>query len=131
LGGRLIAVVDDNESIRESLTGLFRSLGFQVKAFGSAELFLASDALKHAECLILDVRMPGMDGLDLQLRLNAIGSRVPIIFISAHDDEARRRQAMARGAVEFFQKPFAVRALVTAVQTALERHGGTVTGQNA
>jgi CheY-like chemotaxis protein len=118
----MIAVVDDDESIRDSTRALLRSAGYQVATFESAEKFLDSDADAEAECVVLDVRMPGMDGLELQRRLNALGAGVPIIFLTAHDDARSRRLAMDGGAVDFLCKPFEANSLVTAVQTALTRH---------
>src|SRR5437867_2801602 len=96
-------------------------MGYQVAVFDSAEIFLGSGALEQTECLILDLRMPGMDGLALQRRLKQRDSHVPIVFITAHEDRARRAQAFAAGAVDFLYKPFAADALATAVQTALQR----------
>ncbi len=120
----LISVVDDDESIRDSTKTLLRSVGYRVATFESAELFLDSGAVEETECLILDVRMPGMDGLELQRRLKAADSGVPIIFVTAHDDRTKRRQAIEAGAVDFLGKPFEARALVVAVQTALSETVG-------
>ena len=119
----MISIVDDDRSIRESTKTLLRSVGYEAGIFDSAELFLVSGALTETECLIVDMRMPGMDGLELQRRLNAENSLVPIIFVTAHDDDMRRRQAMEAGAVDFFRKPFEANALVEAVQAALCRRG--------
>src|SRR5271169_6349956 len=91
--GFVISIVDDDESIRDSTRQLLRSAGYQVATFDSAESFLDAGAVDKAECIILDVRMPGMDGLELQRRLNASGSEVPIVFVTAHDDASSRRQA--------------------------------------
>ena len=99
------------------------------KTFASAEHFLDSGALGETECLILDVRMPGMSGLDLQRRLKSSESAVPIIFITAHDDNANRRQAIDAGAVDFFGKPFEAAALVAAVRTALAGNKERSAGQ--
>jgi CheY-like chemotaxis protein len=118
---KMIAVVDDDESIRDSTKTLLRSSGYQVSTFESAERFLNSDATAQAECVILDVRMPGMDGLELQQRLNASQAGIPIIFVTAHGDARTRRLAMDRGAVDFLFKPFCANELVSAVQTALNR----------
>ena len=117
-----VSVVDDDESIRDSTRALLRSAGYQVATFESAEKFLDSGSIAGAECIVLDIRMPGMDGLELQRRLNAFGSGVPIIFLTAHDDARSRRLAMDGGAVDFLCKPFEANSLVTAVQTALTRH---------
>jgi FixJ family two-component response regulator len=114
-----ISVVDDDESIRRATRGLLRSAGYQVETFASAELFLESDALRETDCLVLDVRMPGIDGLELQRRLNAALSRVPIIFVTAHDDKSHRTTAMEAGAANFFHKPFEANAFVAAIQAAL------------
>jgi FixJ family two-component response regulator len=107
------------KSIRDATKTLFRSVGYDVKTFASAELFLESGALRGTECLILDVWMPGMDGLDLQGLLNGEESMVPIIFVTAHDDYANRRKAIDAGAVDFFCKPFSGEALVEAVRLAV------------
>src|ERR1700733_2723198 len=101
-----ISIVDDDESIRKATRALLRSVGYEVETFASAELFLQSDALRETDCLVLDVRMPGIDGLELQRRLNAAQSLVPIIFVTAHDDKSHRRIAMEAGAANFFHKPF-------------------------
>jgi FixJ family two-component response regulator len=118
----VISVVDDDESIRDATRTLLRSVGYSVGTFASAEQFLDSDALPKTECLIVDVRMPGISGLELQSRLKSSEAGVPIIFVSAHDDKEYRRQAFEAGAIEFFRKPFEASALVTAIQTALSGH---------
>jgi FixJ family two-component response regulator len=115
----LVAVVDDDESVRESLPDLLREFGFATQSFSSAEGFLASDSLVRTGCLILDIAMPGMTGFDLQHELSLRGHSVPIIFISAHKDEAVRRRAFQQGAVEFLVKPFSDTALLQALNTAL------------
>ena len=125
----VISVVDDDESIREATKTLLRSAGYSVGTFASAEHFLDSGALGETECLIVDVRMPGMSGLDLQSRLKSSECAVPIIFITAHDDNANRRQAIDAGAVDFFGKPFEAAALVAAVQTALAGNKERSVGQ--
>jgi FixJ family two-component response regulator len=116
-----ISVVDDDESIRAAIMALLRSIGYEVKTFGSAELFLESGALRETECLVLDVRLPGIDGLELQHRLSQTNSRVPIIFVTAHDDRPRREKAIDSGAVNFFCKPFDANAFIAAIQAALSR----------
>lgn len=116
-----ISVVDDDESIRAATKGLLRSSGYEVKTFASAELFLQSGAFQETECLVLDVRMPGIDGLELQRRLNEANSRIPIIIVTAHDDRVHRKKAIEAGAVNFFRKPFDANAFVAAVQEALGR----------
>jgi FixJ family two-component response regulator len=116
----LISIVDDDESIRAATKSLLRSLGYQVETFASAESFLDSGALARTECLILDVRMPGMGGLELQRQLNAMESPVPIVFITAHYDEMNQKQASEAGAVDFLRKPFDANTLMAAVQRGLE-----------
>lgn len=115
----LISVVDDDEGVRESLGSLIRSIGFGVKAFASAEEFLNSDHPRVADCLVLDVRMPGMNGLELQRRLVATHCRIPVILISAHGDEEARSRALREGAVDFLFKPFSEEALLNAIHSAL------------
>ena len=115
----LISVVDDDEAVRESLGSLIRSVGFGVKAFASAEEFLNSDHPRVADCLVLDVRMPGMNGLELQRRLVASDYGIPVIFISAHGDEEARSRALREGAVDFLLKPFSEEALLNAIHSAL------------
>ena len=115
----LISVVDDDESLRESLGSLIRSVGFGVKAFASAEEFLNSEHSRVSDCLVLDLRMPGINGLELQRRLRASDSEIPVIFISAHGDEEARSRALREGAVDFLSKPFSEEALLTAIHTAL------------
>ena len=115
----LVAVVDDDDSVRESLPDLLRELGFRVRAFASAEAFLASDCVGEASCLILDIAMPGMTGPDLQLELARRCEDIPIVFITAHRDEAVRPRLMERGAVECLFKPFSESALREALDAAL------------
>jgi FixJ family two-component response regulator len=115
----LISVVDDNDSVRESLRGLIRSVGFAVETFPSAEEFLNSDHLPDTQCLILDVRMPGMDGLELRRRLVGSNRNVPTVFITAHGDAAARSQALKDGAVDYLFKPFNEQALLNAINEAL------------
>jgi len=115
----VISIIDDDESIRTATKRLLNSVGYAVESYASAELFLASGALSRTECLILDIRMPGMNGLELQRQLNAAGSCVPIVFVSAHDDKINRRKAIQGGAIEFFRKPFHANALVACIQRAL------------
>jgi FixJ family two-component response regulator len=110
---------------------LLRSVGFAVETFHSAESFLESRALALTECLILDIRMPGIDGLELQRRLNAMAFRAPIIFVTAHDDSANRQIAIQAGAAHFFRKPFEASALVSAVQSALEARCSWAIGRNS
>ena len=115
----LLSVVDDDESVRESLPDLLREFGFAVRAFSSAREFLSSDYLDETRCLILDVAMPGMSGLDLQLELKRRGKEIPIIFITGQKDEDVQKQAFRQGAVKFLSKPFSDNALLDAVNAAL------------
>ena len=117
----MVAVVDDDESFRGALQRLLKSAGFQVRAFASAEDFLKSGRQHETGCLIADIRMPGMSGLDLQAKLNADHFPIPTIFISAHGDEKMRLQAMRGGAVKFLAKPFDDAILLESVRTALKR----------
>jgi FixJ family two-component response regulator len=110
-----ISVVDDDESVRESLPDLLRELGFAVEAFSSAEQFLASDRLSDTQCLILDVAMPGMSGLDLQRELTRRRQGIPIVFITAQCDEGIRPHVLEAGAVECLFKPFSETALLEAL----------------
>jgi FixJ family two-component response regulator len=116
----LVSVVDDDESIRESLPDLLREFGFEVAAFSSAEDFLGSGALGRTHCLLLDVAMPGMSGPALQQELARRGSTIPIVFITAHADESVRAQLLAAGAVDCLYKPFTESKLLDAVHAALE-----------
>jgi FixJ family two-component response regulator len=119
-GPPLISVVDDDESVRESLQSLLRSVGFAVKVFASAEEFLNSEHRAHTDCLILDVRMPGMNGFELHSRLVDSHPDMPVIFITAHgSDEGVRSRALKSGAVAYLVKPFSEDALLSAVRTAL------------
>jgi FixJ family two-component response regulator len=115
----LISVVDDDASIRQSLKGLLESLGFAVATFSSAQGFLDSERLTRTECLILDVRMPGMRGPDLQRELARRKCRIPIVFITAHGDEDIRPRVLSEGAVDCLLKPFSEEALLNAIRTAL------------
>ena len=115
----LVAVVDDDESVRESLPDLLRELGFAARAFSSAEEFLASGDIGRTKCLILDVAMPGMSGPDLQRELARRRRAIPIVFITAHQDETVRPRLLAQGAVECLFKPFSETALLAALDTAL------------
>ena len=116
----IISVVDDDDSVRESLQGLIRYFGFAVEVFPSAEEFLKLDHLRDTRCLILDVRMPGMNGIELQRRLVAGHREIPVIFITAHGDEAARSQALRDGAVGYLLKPFTEEALLSAIHAALK-----------
>jgi FixJ family two-component response regulator len=116
-----IAIVDDDGSMRSALQGLLKAVGLSSQAFESAEDFLGSGHHQETACLIADIRMPGMSGLELQARLNAENCRIPTIFITAHGDEEMRLQAMRAGAVEFLPKPFDDEVLVESVRAALNR----------
>jgi len=115
----LISVVDDDESVRESLPDLLREFGFSAEAFSSAEEFLASDCVGQTKCLILDISMPGMSGPDLQRELTVRRKRIPIVFITAHVDAAVRPRLLAQGAVECLFKRFSETALLNALNAAL------------
>lgn len=117
---KLVAVVDDDDLIRSALQGLLKAVGLPTATFGSAEEFLTSAQKNQVACLIADIRMPGMSGLDLQAKLNIERCRIPIIFITAHGDEKMRMQALRAGAVEFLAKPFNDEALLESVRAALE-----------
>jgi FixJ family two-component response regulator len=116
----LISIVDDDDSLRNSLNNLIRSVGFRAQGFPSAEAFLNSSELHDTACLILDVRMPGMSGLDLQRQLVATHSPIPIVFITSHGDEDAQARALDAGAVAFLYKPFREEALLKAIDSALD-----------
>ncbi len=116
----LVAILDDDELIRSALQGLLKAVGFPVQTFASAEEFLNSGQQHQIACLITDIRMPGMSGLELQAKLNTEGCRIPIIFITGHGDERLRMQALRAGAVEFLAKPFDDEVLLESVRAALE-----------
>ena len=118
---RFVAIVDDDEAMLDALKGLLKEAGFPARAFASAEEFLRSGEQQHTGCLIADIRMPGMSGLDLQARLKADNIDIPIIFITAHGDEHLRMQALRSGAVEFLAKPFDDEILLESVRAALDR----------
>lgn len=114
----LVSVVDDDESVRESLPDLLREFGFSARTFSTAQEFLSSDSIGETKCLILDLAMPGMSGLDLQHELRRRGQNIPVIFITAHKDDAVREQALKDGAVNFLYKPFSDTALLDALKAA-------------
>jgi FixJ family two-component response regulator len=118
---QLLCVVDDDEMLRESLPDLLRECGFAARAFSSGPEFLSSDYVDETKCLILDVAMPGMSGLDLQKELKHRGRAIPIIFITAQKDEEVQKQALRQGAVKFLNKPFSDGDLLDAVNAALDR----------
>jgi FixJ family two-component response regulator len=124
LAKNLISVVDDDESVRRTTTLLIESYGFRAAAFESAESFLKSSQLRETSCLILDVQMPGMNGLQLQSELAAEGYSIPIIFVTAHDDKESRGRAMQAGAVAFLGKPFSDEQLLQTVRSALGHGSG-------
>jgi FixJ family two-component response regulator len=115
----LVSVVDDDESVRESLPDLLRELGFSAEAFSSAEAFLASDFVSETSCLLLDVAMPGMSGPELQQELIGRQQEIPIVFITANGDKTVRPRLLAQGAVEYLFKPFSEAALLDALNAAL------------
>jgi len=117
---RMIAIVDDDESARSAIHGVLKSVGLKPRSFASAEEFLASGRLSETACLITDIRMPGMSGLELQARLAEEGCRIPIIFITSYGDTRTRTQAMRGGAVGFLGKPFDDKVLLESVRSALE-----------
>ena len=117
--GASVAIIDDDQSIREAIKTLLDSLGLNVEEFSSAEGFLNSGRSQPFDCLLLDVRMPGLGGLELQRRLAADNSRIPIVFITAHYSEEDRTKAMEAGAIDFLNKPFSEHELLTAIGSAL------------
>jgi len=117
----VVSIVDDDVSVRRSTRRLLRSSGFRAEAFASAEEFLDSEWAGATACLILDLRMPGMNGLELQRRLTQNGNPVPIIFLSAHASEEDERSALSAGAVQFLHKPISKEALLSAIRDALRR----------
>jgi FixJ family two-component response regulator len=116
---KLVAIVDDDASLRSALRGLMKAAGLPAEAFASAEEFLNSGQQHETGCLIADIRMPGMSGLDLQAKLNSERCRIPTIFITAHGDANMRMQVMRAGAVEFLAKPFSNDVLLEHVRAAL------------
>ena len=121
----LIAIVDDDESVRDALTSLLHAVGWRAEAFASAEAFLQSGHVHTTACLLLDVRLPGLSGLELQRQLRASQARLPLIFLTAHGTEAMRAQTLQAGAVAFFTKPFSDTALLEAIHTALAPDHGS------
>ena len=115
----LVSVVDDDESVRESLPDLLREFGFTVLSFSSAEEFLASDYVRQTRCLVLDIALKGMSGPDLQRELTLRRQEIPIVFITAHKDETVRPRLLEHGAVECLFKPFSETALLDAINSAL------------
>jgi FixJ family two-component response regulator len=116
---KMIAIVDDDDLMRNAMQGLLKSVGLQARTFASAEEFLQSGQQRQTACLIADIRMPGMSGLELQAKLNAECCRIPTIFITAHGDVKMRMRALRAGAVEFLAKPFDDEVLLENVRAAL------------
>jgi FixJ family two-component response regulator len=114
----VVSVVDDDESVRESLPDLLRELGFAARVFSSAEEFLASDGLCETPCLILDIAMPGMTGTELQRELGRRGLNIPIVFMTAHQDDTVRTRVLRHGAVDCLFKPFSESSLIEALEAA-------------
>ena len=120
---RIVSVVDDDESLRRSLRNLLGSVGFLVETFASAEAFLASVHRAQTGCLVLDLSMPGMNGLELLGRLSSTDTRIPAVILTAHSHDETRRRALQAGAVAFLSKPFNSKDLLDAVRIALDQHG--------
>jgi FixJ family two-component response regulator len=126
VGKSLISVIDDDESVRRATKLLIESFGFRAVAFESAENFLSSGRLDDTSCLIVDVQLPGMNGLKLQSQLAAADCQIPIIFITAYDNKESRRRAMRAGAVAFLGKPFSDEQLLQGIRSAVcQEEGGT------
>jgi two-component system, LuxR family, response regulator FixJ len=117
----VVSVVDDDEAIRDSMKALLRSVGYRVEIFESAEQFLEGGTLSETGCLILDIRMPGMTGLELQRKMNTLQNQFPIIFVTAHDTTANRQLANDGGASGFFPKPVPAAQLLAAIEKALHQ----------
>jgi len=117
---KLVVIVDDDRSVQSALKDLMESAGLSARSFGSAEEFLVSNERNQTACLVTDIRMPGMSGLELQAKLKAEGSRIPIIFITAHGDAKMKLQAMSAGAIEFLSKPFDDDVLLAKTRLALK-----------
>jgi FixJ family two-component response regulator len=123
----LVGIVDDDESVRDSISSLLRSAGFKTAAFESAEAFLNSDHKTDPACLVLDVRMPGLSGLELQSQLQDRNNLIPIIFVTAHTEEEVRAKAIQQGATAFLNKPFSDEVLLSAIHLAIRIHGPSAT----
>ena len=121
-----ISIIDDDESVRKTTTLLIESFGFQARAFDSAEKFLTSGHVNDTSCLVVDILMPGMNGLQLQSQLTAAGNRIPIIFMTAQEDEESRRRALQAGAVAFLDKPLRDVQLLQIIHSALGHEKGYV-----
>jgi FixJ family two-component response regulator len=120
---QIVSVVDDDESLRRSLKNLLGSVGFRVEAFASAEAFLQSTHQEQTSCLLLDLRLPGMNGFDLLRHLSGRGSTIPAVILTAHGDDEARQRSLQAGAVAFLSKPFDGNALLDVVRTALKQGG--------
>jgi FixJ family two-component response regulator len=120
---QIVSIVDDDESLRRSLRNLLGSVGFRVEAFASAEAFLQSIHQEQTGCLVLDLRMPGMNGFDLLRHLSVSGSRIPTVILTAHGDDETRQRSLQAGAAALLSKPFNGDALLDAVRTALDQQG--------
>jgi FixJ family two-component response regulator len=120
----VISIVDDDESVRIAMNRLVRSLGYNVYTFASAEDFLRSPRVSDTSCLITDVQMPGMNGVELQSRLRDDGHRMPIVFITSYPDERTRNRSLDAGAVCYLTKPFDEQTLITCLKMALQENGG-------
>jgi FixJ family two-component response regulator len=116
----LIGVVDDEESVRDALSSLIRSAGYRCMVFPSAEAFLDSGDVPNTDCTVLDVRMPGLSGLELQRRLRELRSSIPVVFVTGHADEFQRAEALKDGAIAFLNKPFSDEAILGAIRSALD-----------
>ena len=119
----IISIVDDDEPIREAVKGLMKSLGYRAEATASAEEFLRSPHVRRTSCLIADVQMPGMTGLDLPRHLSASGKPIPTILITAYPDDGVRERALADGVIGYLSKPFYENDLLTCIRSALTRAG--------
>ena len=124
-GFEVISIIDDDKVVREAVETLVESLGYPAATFASANEFLSSDTLKDTNCLITDLHMPGMSGIDLQAQLARGGHRTPMIFMTAYFDEKMRDQALNAGALGFLRKPFDSQALIECVETALKRRSNS------
>jgi FixJ family two-component response regulator len=123
----VIGIVDDDESVRDSISSLLRSAGYKTESFESAEAYLNSDRASEPNCLLLDVRMPGLSGLQLQSELNHQKVSIPVIFITAHPDEQVRERALSEGAVAVLGKPFNDEVLLSAIDSAVGSKGPSAT----
>jgi two-component system response regulator FixJ len=114
-----VGVADDDESMREALESLLKSVGFRTAIYASAQEFLNAGECSSLDCLVLDVRMPDMDGLELQQKLIELNNPIPIVFISAHSEKSEKERAIASGAIDFLEKPFSEDSLLGAIEAAI------------